>query len=81
MFNNNTECGIHVTRFIASWVREGGNLRYGEDYENFESWLKTLIVDGNHLSDKDIDHILELATCGKMELEYSAKKFLKDIKN
>lgn len=80
MFTNNTECGIHVTRFIASWVRKGGTLRYGDDYEKFESWLRTLIVDGNHLSDQDVNHILDLAKCGKMELEYSAKKFIDELK-
>lgn len=80
MFSNNTECGIHVTRFIASWVREGGTLRTGKDYENFETWLRSIIVDGKNLSEPDVNHILELAKCGKMELEYRAKMFLKELK-
>ena len=78
MFNNKTKCGIHATRFIMSWVRMGGTLRYGEDYEDFEEWLKTLIIDGENLSHEDVHHIVELARNGKMELEYSAKKFIKN---
>lgn len=76
MWKNETECGIHATRFIMSWVRMGGTLKYGKDYDDFEEWLKTLIIDGKNLSGKDVDHILILALNGKMELEYSAKKFL-----
>ena len=77
MWKNETECGIHVTRFIMSWVRSGGELRYGKDYEDFEEWLNTIKVDGKNLSDQDVNHIMDLATNGKMELEYLAKEFLK----
>lgn len=76
MWSNETENGIHVTRFIMSWVRMGGKLRTGKDYDNFEAWLKTLIVDGKNLSDQDVNHILDLSKNGKMELEYLAKQFL-----
>lgn len=81
MFNNNTKCSIHATRFIMSWVRMGGTLKYGKDYQNFEDWLKTLIVDGKPLPDEDVDHIIALAKCGKLELEVSAKAFLKTLEN
>lgn len=78
MWSNETECGIHATRFIMSWVREGGTFtRVGIGYEAFEDWLKTLIVDGKPLSDNDVNHILHLAKGGKMELECSAKNFIK----
>lgn len=77
MFNNKTQCGIHATRFIMSWVRMGGTLKYGKDYDDFKEWLKTLMIDGKNLSDKDVHHILELARNGKMELESSAKQFIK----
>lgn len=76
MWSNKTECSIHVTRFIMSWVKMGGTLRTGMDYENFEGWLRTLVVDGKNLSENDVNHILELARCGKMEFEYSAKSYL-----
>lgn len=76
MWSNKTKCGIEVTRFIASWVKVGGTLRTGEDYENFEDWLRTLKIDGKNLSEEDVKHITNLATCGKMELEYLAKEFL-----
>lgn len=82
MWKNETECGIHVTRFIMSWVREGGELkRNGRGYDEFEAWLRSLKVDGNHLSDQDVNHILDLTKCGKMELEYSAREFMKNIEN
>ena len=80
MFNtwsNETECGIYASRFIASWIRMGGSLCYGKDYDDFEEWLNSLTIDGKHLSEQDVNHILELARNGKMELEYSVKAFLK----
>ena len=82
MWSNKTECGIHATRFIMSWVREGGTFsRRGIGYDAFEEWLKTLIVDGKPLSDQDVNHILGLAKNGKMELEYSARTFIKQLNN
>lgn len=81
-WENRLECGIHPTRFIMSWVREGGSLkkRRGIGYDDFKEWLKTLIIDDKPLSDNDVDHIMFLAQNGMMELEYSAKNFLKNIK-
>ena len=81
MFNNNLNCGIHATRFIASWLRVGGNLRYGNDYDDFREWLETLKVDGNPIPEQDIEHIVELARCGKMEFESSARLFVKQLKS
>ena len=65
---------IYETRFIASWLREGGQLRYREDIDNFYKWLLSL-----GLSKEEADHIKFLATNGKLELEINARKFL--IKN
>ncbi len=80
-FENKTECGIHPTRFIMSWVREGGTLsRSGTGYDDFMEWLKTLIIDGKPLSDDDVHHIVFLASNGKMELEGSAKAYLNLLK-
>lgn len=80
-WENRTECGIHPTRFIMSWVREGGKLRRrGDGIDDFREWLKTLIIDGKPLSENDIDHIMFLATNGKMEFEYSARNFIAELK-
>lgn len=77
MWRNETECGIHVTRFIMSWVRVGGTFScVGDGYDDFREWLNTLMIDGEPLSDQDVNHIMDLAVNGKMELEYSATKFL-----
>ena len=77
MFENKPINGYtYATRFIASWVREGGKLRTGEDIDNFYEWLLSL-----GLSKEDADDIKFLATNGKMELEYSAKMFLKNLNN
>lgn len=82
MFSNNLNCEIHATRFIMSWVREGGELkRNGRGYDEFEAWLRSLIIDGKHLSDQDVNHILDLAKTGKMEFEFSAREFIKKHKN
>ena len=81
MFTNKTECGIHPTRFIMSWVREGGTFsRSGIGYDDFRDWLKNLIIDGKPLSDEDVDHIVFIARNGKLELEVSAKNYLKTLK-
>lgn len=81
MFENKTECGIHPTRFIMSWVREGGTFsRRGIGYDDFRDWLKNLMINGKPLSDNDVDHIMFLARNGKMELEASAENYLKTLK-
>ena len=75
MFTNNMINGyIYETRFIASWVREGGKLETGKDISDFYKWLLSL-----GLNKDDADHIKFLATNGKLELEISAKKFLSKL--
>ena len=72
MFENTQIDGYtYATRYIASWLREGGQLRYVKDYDNFHKWLLSL-----GLNKEDADHIKFLASNGKMELEYEARKFL-----
>lgn len=76
MFKNEKIRGVHVSRYIMSWVRSGGQLSsIGEGYDNFSDWLKTL-----DLSENERDCILDLAKCGKMEFEVSAKSFIKNMK-
>ena len=71
MFENKKFDDIHATRYIMSWVRMGGKLKYGKEIEDFNNWLLSL-----GLSEEDADYIVLLATNGKLELEVSAKAFL-----
>lgn len=64
--------GIPITRYIASWYIAGGT----QSIHRVREWLKTLIIDGEHLSDDEIDLIAECTVTGKLELEGSAKRFL-----
>lgn len=61
----------HATRYVASWINVGGQLRTDKDIRNFVNWLTSL-----GLSNEDIRLIKKLATCGKLELEDHAKKFI-----
>lgn len=74
MFKNNLIGEIHETRFIASWLRAGGELYYVEDVDNFQGWLLSL-----GLSEEEVYHISNLATCGKVELEHNAREFLSKL--
>ena len=71
MFENKKFNDIHATRYIVSWVRMGGELRYGKGVDDFYNWLLSL-----GLNEEEADYITEIARCGKLELEVSAKKFL-----
>ena len=66
----------YASRFIASWLREGGNLRRGADYKLFREWLVSIGV-----SPGNAKRISNLASNGKLELEEMAKKFLKEHEN
>ena len=74
MFKNNLIGDIHESRFIASWLRAGGELYYVEDVDNFCKWLLSL-----GLNEDEVYHICNLATCGKVELENNAKEFLRKL--
>ena len=74
MFKNNLIGEIHETRFIASWLRAGGQLYYVEDVDNFQGWLLSL-----GLSEDEVYHISNMATCGKVELEHNAREFLSKL--
>ena len=71
MFKNNLIGEIHETRFIASWLRAGGQLYFVEDVDNFQTWLLSF-----GLSEDEVYHISNMATCGKVELEHNAREFL-----
>ena len=74
--NKKTHNGIHYTRYIMSWIREGGSLWFNRYDSDFAKWLKT-----QDLTDEEIYEICELAQCGKLELEISAKQFIKSLEN
>lgn len=74
MFKNNLIGEIHETRFIASWLRAGGQLYFVEDVDNFREWLLSF-----GLSEDEVYHISNMATCGKVELEHNAREFLSKL--
>lgn len=59
---------IYYSRYIASWVRSGGRINL-----QFKSWLESI-----GLPYDEINEIYFLAENGKMELEDSAKRYLKE---
>lgn len=72
MFENKlTHNGIHYTRYIASWKRAGGKIYRGG---LFERWLR----EQEKLTDEEVSDILLLAENGKLELQGSAKAFMKE---
>ena len=73
MFENGNFNGIYYSRFIASWVKKGGMLKTGHDISMFRSWLTEIGCD-----DETVDKITFLASNGKLELENSAERFLKE---
>jgi len=78
MFENKIIRGIHISRFIMSWIRSGGVFGIRDGYGEFHKWLKTLVINGTILSDDEITDIMMIARNGKLELEVSAKKFIQD---
>lgn len=76
MFENKAINGyVYATRFIASWIKVGGQLKTGKDIKDFKEWLKSI----GEISDDDINHIVFLATNGRLELEDHARRFLGNL--
>lgn len=71
MFTNKEFEGIYYSRFIASWVKKKGKITW-----EFQEWLKSLTINGKRIPDDVIQDIYNLGTCGKLELETSAMKFI-----
>ena len=71
MFENNLINGIHKSRYVVSWVKEGGELNY-----KFKEWLKTLTINGRKLTDDEVKDIYNFGTNGKLELETSAMRYI-----
>lgn len=62
--------GVHYSRYIASWVNYGGSY-FGEQ---FAAWLRA-----NDVEEDEIRDIREMATCGKLELEMTAGKYIRKM--
>lgn len=75
MFENKVVGGYtYETRYIASWLKAGGSLKHGGDIDYFREWLLSL-----NLNEDEANHIVFLATNGKLELELSAKIWMKTV--
>lgn len=65
---------INYSRYIASWLKAGGRFDYLSDTLNFKDWLRSM-----DLSEDEVQAIADMAVCGKLELEDSAKTFIKEM--
>lgn len=65
---------IHYSRYIASWLIAGGHFNNLTDTLNFKEWLRSM-----GLSEDEVQAIADMAVCGKLELENSARAFIKEM--
>lgn len=88
MFENKIIRGIHVSRYIASWYNVGGTeKRYVNKTDSskrrienvFSDWLRTLVIDGEHLTEDEVRYIDAYRQNGKLELETLAKRFIDNL--
>lgn len=76
MFENKLIREVHASRYIASWAKSGGHFGYrgpGNRFD-FKDWLKSIGLDKD-----EVQYIYNLADNGKLELETSAHKFIKEL--
>ena len=73
-FDNAVIKGVHASRYIMSYLREGGEANYRD---KFREWLKALPLE---LTEEEIHHIVDMYSNGKLEFEINAKSFLKNYK-
>lgn len=73
--NKVTHNGIYYSRYIASWIKAGGNFKRDRETllfgVQFKNWLRQ-----TGCTEEEVKEIYWLATNGKLELESSAKRFL-----
>lgn len=62
---------VHYTRYIISWMRAGGHICDCYD-EQFDKWLEA-----NGVNETERCEIEEMFATGKMELETSARTYIK----
>lgn len=77
MFENKEFEGIYYSRFIASWIKVGGELRTRNAYL-FKDWLRTLTINDKKIPEDIIMEIYNFATNGKLELQTLASRFLEN---
>lgn len=66
--------GIHASRYIASWIKIALRSEKKVYVSDFSNWLKSLGLSGDEIS-----RIVFLYVEGKLELEDSARNFIKNI--
>ncbi len=66
--------GVHYSRYIASYMKEAARFNRPLYRDELYDWLIAIDVDEHEAMD-----IVEIATCGKMELETSAYLYLKKL--
>lgn len=78
MYNLDNEIinGIHITRYIASYLRRKEGFKILE----FVEWLKTLEINGRHLTDDEVYRIRIIAEDGKLELQELAISFVPTVR-
>lgn len=64
--------GIPLTRYVASWYAAGGR----QDRHKVEAWLRSLVINGSHLTEEEIELVASATVNGKLELEELAKQFV-----
>lgn len=77
-----TVMGIHLSRFGASWLISGGNIN---DRDGFLIWMMNIPIrqpDGTmkYISQDDAEDAYWMMSCGKAELQYSARDFINSHK-
>jgi hypothetical protein len=74
-FENKLIRDVHASRYIASWGKMGGHFGRGlYGRFDFQEWLESM-----GLEPEEVYFIYNLATCGRMELETSARKYIKGL--
>lgn len=86
IFENRKIKGIHKSRYVASWINANGivnhpKVKKGRGPKHFSSWLMTLKINGERLSEEEIEELTNYYCGGKMELERAAVKYLQSKTN
>ena len=80
-YENTKIKGIHISRYMASWIKEGG----GTFGPKFRKWLESIRFDAGTenescLTKSEVDRICSFAKSGKAELESDAFRFIESVK-
>lgn len=70
IYENRKIKGIYKSRYVASFWNVGGYKLH------LEGWLRQLKIDGETLTDEEIQEIVFYARSGKKELEENANAYL-----